>query len=163
MVRPVDNMNDLCAVFAVHFLVPGAAYGNGHNFDLPPYRDMCVQTVLRKEAAERLRLEKDAAEERLRLKAQAEQEQARAADMQEQLLQAQEAARRLEEELQAEKVSLCLLAFEGLQRSTCLVVQLGVSWRSIYKLAQRVDSDRSPYVKCPSLGLFQGAIAHCSA
>ena len=87
-----------------------------------------MQMALRKEEGERLRLEREAAEERLRLKAQAdkehaqaEEERARAAAMQEQLLQVQEAARRLEQELQAERVSLCRLPSKRLQHSARLV------------------------------------------
>ena len=78
--------------------------------------------AVRKEAAERSRLEKEAGEEgerlkaqakeeHARLRAQAEEERARATCLQQQLGQAQEAARRLEEELEAEKVRLLVEGF----------------------------------------------------
>lgn len=65
---------------------------------------LLVQAALRQRDDEHARKEKEAEEERAHLKAQAEKERAKAALMEHDLAQAHEAARRIEEELKAEKV-----------------------------------------------------------
>ena len=80
-----------------------------------------MQGALRQEEAERVRLEAEAELEHARLKAQADRERARAKRLEHELAQAQEAAGRLQEELEAEKVRL--KASTGQGGTQCLPAQ----------------------------------------